>query len=80
MAILTEDELEELESCIQKAEAEGYDETLAYQALNKIKKQIDHEAELWKINEELVKAGYEPWHYESFAQCVADLRENGRKK
>ncbi len=33
------------------------------------------DAELWAINAELVKAGFEPWKYESFALCVAELRK-----
>jgi hypothetical protein len=31
------------------------------------------DTELWAINAELVKAGFEPWKYESFALCVAEL-------
>lgn len=33
------------------------------------------EKELWAINDELVKAGYKPARYETFAELVALLRQ-----
>lgn len=37
------------------------------------------EAELWAINDELIKAGFEPWRYESFAACIAELRKRAEQ-
>ena len=34
------------------------------------------DAQLWAVNDELVKAGLQPWQYDSFAACVAVLRES----
>lgn len=33
--------------------------------------------ELWAINDELVKAGFKVYEHETFANCVAILRERG---
>jgi len=33
------------------------------------------DAELWAINDELVKASIDPYKYESLALCVAELRK-----
>lgn len=37
------------------------------------------DADLWAIDAELRKAGLEPWKYETFAQCVAVLRERAEQ-
>ncbi len=47
---------------------------LLLEAAEKIK---DRDAQLWAINDELVKAGLRPFEYESFAACVAALRSRG---
>lgn len=37
-----------------------------------------YEAQLWAINDELIKAGLKPMEYDSFAECIATLRERAQ--